>query len=173
MRCTLTFVRLGGSGTVFRLRHVQWRNIGGTSHVQCTERYFDTMMFTKIVQMKVRIPDTARADGWMSHDATEAVVMKKGTYVKLSTASIPLPTVSTERCFVARHRVCSRDVCCPSIRPVAPTRLCCDCCRHNCYCTPDHSMAGRPASLLLWLGGAFSLLRARRALWSYWCRFAG
>lgn len=31
----------------------------------------------------------------MSHDATEAVTMKKGTYVKLSTASIPLPTVST------------------------------------------------------------------------------
>lgn len=29
----------------------------------------------------------------MSHDATEAVTMKKGTYVKLSTASIPLPTV--------------------------------------------------------------------------------
>eukprot|EP00752_Nemacystus_decipiens_P002047 g1962.t1 len=42
----------------------------------------------------VRIPDTARADGWMSHDATEAVTMKKGTYVKLSTASIPLPTVN-------------------------------------------------------------------------------
>lgn len=42
---------------------------------------------------QVRIPDTARADGWMSHDATEAVTMKKGTYVKLSTASIPLPTV--------------------------------------------------------------------------------
>lgn len=43
---------------------------------------------------QVRIPDTARADGWMSHDATEAVTMMKGTYVKLSTAAIPLPTVS-------------------------------------------------------------------------------
>lgn len=46
------------------------------------------------VAAQVRIPDTARADGWMSHDATEAVTMKKGTYVKLSTAAIPLPTVS-------------------------------------------------------------------------------
>ncbi|CAN0100254.1 unnamed protein product, partial [Ectocarpus sp. 12 AP-2014] len=45
-------------------------------------------------EITVRIPDTARADGWMSHDATEAVVMKKGTFVKLSTASIPLPTVN-------------------------------------------------------------------------------
>lgn len=43
---------------------------------------------------QVRIPDTARADGWMCHDATEAVVMKKGCYVKLSTAAIPMPTVS-------------------------------------------------------------------------------
>jgi len=51
--------------------------------------------------MKVRIPDTARADGWMSHDATEAVTMKKGTYVKLSTASIPLPTVSKAYCGMA------------------------------------------------------------------------
>ncbi|CAN0466956.1 unnamed protein product, partial [Scytosiphon promiscuus] len=49
------------------------------------------------VFFQVRIPDTARADGWMSHDATEAVVMKKGSYVKLSTASIPLPTVSESR----------------------------------------------------------------------------
>ncbi|CAN0090631.1 unnamed protein product, partial [Ectocarpus fasciculatus] len=45
-------------------------------------------------EITVRIPDTARADGWMSHDATEAVAMKKGTFVKLSTASIPLPTVN-------------------------------------------------------------------------------
>ncbi|CBJ29816.1 conserved unknown protein [Ectocarpus siliculosus] len=45
-------------------------------------------------EITVRIPDTARADGWMCHDATEAVVMKKGTFVKLSTASIPLPTVN-------------------------------------------------------------------------------
>lgn len=44
--------------------------------------------------LQVRIPDTARADGYMSYDATEAVTMKKGSYVKLSTASIPLPTVS-------------------------------------------------------------------------------
>lgn len=58
----------------------------------------DTYVYSSrdvVYSIQVRIPDTARADGWMSHDATEAVTMKKGTYVKLSTASIPLPTVST------------------------------------------------------------------------------
>lgn len=53
----------------------------------------------------MRIPDTARADGWMSHDATQAVVMKKGSYVKLSTASIPLPTVSSYNSYSSSHTV--------------------------------------------------------------------
>lgn len=51
---------------------------------------------TDLSCFQVRIPDDARADGWMSYDATEAVGMKKGSYVKLSTATIPLPTVSSQ-----------------------------------------------------------------------------
>ncbi len=87
----------------------------------------NTMMLTTIVQMKVRIPDTARADGWMSHDATAAVEMKKGTYVKLSTASIPLPTVSRiEYHMVLRHcmgYVRTLSFITSSTSGIVPTRL--------------------------------------------------
>jgi len=36
----------------------------------------------------------ARADAYMSYDATAAELMRRGGYVKLCTASIPLPTVN-------------------------------------------------------------------------------
>lgn len=46
-------------------------------------------------EITLRIPDTARADGWMSYDATVATPMAKGSYVKLSTANIPVPTLNS------------------------------------------------------------------------------
>lgn len=59
------------------------------------DQFFSLFCIIHHFDDQVRIPDTARADGWMCHDATEAVVMKKGYYVKLSTAAIPMPTVSS------------------------------------------------------------------------------
>ncbi|CAM9771646.1 unnamed protein product [Phaeothamnion confervicola] len=45
-------------------------------------------------EITVRIPQTARADGWMSYDATASTNMTKGSYVKLCSAIIPMPTVN-------------------------------------------------------------------------------
>ncbi|KAG5190262.1 ATP-NAD kinase-like domain-containing protein [Tribonema minus] len=45
-------------------------------------------------EITVRIPETARADGWMSYDATASVAMEKGSYVRLSTAQMPFPTLN-------------------------------------------------------------------------------
>jgi hypothetical protein len=33
--------------------------------------------------------------GWMSYDATASVAMEKGSYVKLSTAAMPVPTLNS------------------------------------------------------------------------------